>query len=173
MPSPDQNQAAILQRRIRLWVALFVIGLILSGVTAFPLVAEVKLLVQIMHWPHLESTFAAIGLTAWIERVRDGLVATDAAYPFLAYGTDWLAFAHIVIALAFIGVWRDAVRNVWIVEWAMLCCVLVWPLAFICGPIRGIPLGWRIIDCLFGVFGLIPLFIVRREIYRLEKLQKS
>lgn len=172
MPSCDQ-QSQILQRRIRLWVALFVIGLVLSGITAFPLTWEVKLLAHWIHWPPLEATFASVGLTAWIERVRDGLVATDAAYPFLAYGTDWLAFAHIVIALAFVGVWRDALRNIWIVEWAMLACVLVWPLAFICGPLRGIPLGWRFIDCLFGVFGLIPLWIVRRDILRLEKLQNS
>jgi len=37
-------------------------------------------------------------------------------YPFIAYGTDWLAFAHFVIAIAFIGPWRDPVRNVWVVE---------------------------------------------------------
>ena len=95
---------AIYQRRIRFWVALFVIGLILSGLTAFPLTWEVSLLARLIHWPPLEATFVSIGLTAWIERVRDGLIATDAAYPFLAYGTDWLAFAHIVIATAFIGV---------------------------------------------------------------------
>jgi hypothetical protein len=29
--------------------------------------------------------------------------APSGAYPFLAYGTDWLAFAHIVIAVFFIG----------------------------------------------------------------------
>ncbi len=78
-----------------------------------------------------------------------------------------------MIALAFVSVWRDAVRNIWIVEWAMLACVLVWPLAFICGPLRGIPLGWRIVDCLFGVFGLIPLWIGRRDILGLEKLRKA
>ncbi len=81
---------AIYQRRIRFWVALFVIGPILSGITAFPLTWEVRLLARFMHWPPLESTFANSGLTAWIERVRDALVNTDAAYPFLAYGTDWL-----------------------------------------------------------------------------------
>jgi hypothetical protein len=76
----------------------------------------------------------------------------DAKFPFLAYGTDWLAFAHLMIAVAFIGPLRDPVRNRWILEWAMICCVGVLPLAFIMGPIRG-PFGWTLVDCAFGVVG--------------------
>jgi hypothetical protein len=36
-------------------------------------------------------------------------------------------------------------------------CAAVFPLALICGEIRGIPLYWRLIDCSFGLFGAIPL----------------
>jgi hypothetical protein len=57
----------------------------------------------------------------------------------LAYGTDWLAFAHLVIAIAFLGPLKDPVRNIWVVEFGMIACLLVIPLALICGPIRGIP----------------------------------
>ena len=32
-------------------------------------------------------------------------------------------------------------------------CLAVIPLALICGPIRGIPFYWRLIDCSFGVIG--------------------
>ena len=101
--------------------------------------------------------------------IRDALIATDARYPFLAYGTDWLAFAHLVIAVAFVGVFRDPVRNVWIIVWGMIACVGVIPLAVIAGPIRGIPWGWTLIDCSFGVVGIIPLIIVFRLIRRLER----
>jgi hypothetical protein len=33
------------------------------------------------------------------------------AYPFLAYGTDWLAFVHLVIAVAFVGPFFDPVPD--------------------------------------------------------------
>ena len=75
--------------RVRVWLVLFIVGLVLSGVTAFP---------------------------------------------FMAYGTDWLAFAHLVIAVAF------------------------W------GPLRGIPWWWQIIDMSFGVVGIIPLFFAYRAV---------
>lgn len=149
-------------RAIRAWLLVFVIGLVLSGVTAFPLVTEVRLLSQALH-----SVPAPHGLVAWIDRVRDGLVVTGANYPFIAYGTDWLAFAHLVIALAFWGPWRDPVRNIWVIEWGMACCVAIIPLALIAGPIRQIPFWWTVIDMSFGVFGLVPLIAVRYLIKRL------
>ncbi len=46
----------------------------------------------------------------------------------------------------------------------MLCCLAILPLALIAGPLRGIPLWWQLIDISFGVFGLIPLWIVRKQI---------
>jgi hypothetical protein len=150
------------QRRLRiarLLLGFFVVALVLSGVTAFPLVWEVRLLTA---WFGEGTAVGAAmpGLAEWLERVRQGLEVTGRDYPFLAYGTDWLAFAHLVIAVAFIGPLRDPVRNLWVVEFGMIACVMVVPLALICGPIRGIPLGWRLIDCSFGVFGFIPLAIV-------------
>jgi hypothetical protein len=150
-------------RCARLLLGLFIAALVLSGLTAFPLVWELRVLVA---WFGEGTTVGAAmpGLADWLERVREGLETTNRDYPFLAYGTDWLAFAHIVIAVAFIGPLRDPVRNVWVVEFGMIACLMVVPLALICGPIRGIPLGWRLIDCSFGVFGLIPLAIARKLI---------
>jgi hypothetical protein len=140
--------------RIRIWLIIFLVGLILSGVTAFPLLAEVRLLDS-----YLDGE--------WIDRVRAALEAVDRDYPFFFYGTDWLAFAHLVIGLAFIGPLRDPVRNAWVVQWGMLCCVAVIPLALIAGPIRGIPFWWQLVDISFGVFGIIPLWIVHRGIKKL------
>lgn len=162
-----------LRKRIRAWILAFVIGLVLSGITAFPLPWEVSMLAQILRWPPIAGLSASIGLTAWIDRVLQALLLNEARFPFMAYGTDWLAFAHIVIASAFWGPWRDPVRNRWVIEWAMIACVGVFPLAMICGPLRGIPLGWRLIDCCFGVFGALPLMLVRRDILRLEALERT
>jgi hypothetical protein len=148
-----------LEQRIRIWLAAFIICLVLSGATAFPLVHEVR-------WVDGMDLPGFVG--DWISRVREGLDATDAKYPFILYGTDWLAFAHLVIAVAFYGVWRDPVRNIWVVEFGMIACIGVIPLAAIFIPIRGLPLWWMPVDMAFGVFGIIPLLILRRMIKRLE-----
>jgi hypothetical protein len=108
-------------------------------------------------------------LSDWINRVHTGIQDTYHQYPFIAYGTDWLAFAHIVIAIAFLGPLKDPVRNVWVIEFGMIACVLVLPLALICGPIRGIPLFWRLIDCSFGVLGIIPLWMARSATLQMAK----
>ena len=162
-----------LKKRIKVWLLIFIAGLLLSGLTAFPLAWELSLLHRLLTnaaspvptlWPEL---------AAWITLVNEGLQDTYRHYPFVAYGTDWLAFAHIVIAIAFWGPLKDPVRNIWVVEFGMIACILVVPLALIFGPIRGIPLFWRLIDCSFGVLGIIPLWICRRQIIRLEALERE
>jgi len=158
-------------RRIRFWLALFIVGLVLSGVTAFPLQTELGWLVSLLHSGALQGIAQSTGLLPWIERVNEGLYNTNALYPFLAYGTDWLAFAHLVIAAAFIGPYIDPVRNKWVITFGLIACAGIIPLALIAGQIRGIPLPWRLIDCSFGVFGSVPLMICRRSIRALERLQ--
>ena len=154
----------VLSKRIRLLLLLFVIGLIISGTTAIPLETELKLLAQISG---VDASVESTGFVHWVLRVRDALMETNVRYPFIAYGTDWLAFAHFVIAIAFIGPLRDPVKNVWVVEFGMIACVLVVPFALVMGSVREIPLGWRLIDCSFGIFGIIPLWFCRRLIKRL------
>jgi succinate-acetate transporter protein len=158
-------------RRIRFWLAILIVGLILSGVTAFPLQTELDWLVSLLHSRGLQAIALSTGMLSWIERVNDALGNTNALYPFLAYGTDWLAFAHIVIAVAFVGPYIDPVRNKWVITFGLIACAGVIPLAFIAGHFRGIPLPWRLIDCSFGVFGALPLLICRRSILALERLQ--
>jgi hypothetical protein len=143
-------------RRIRLLLWVFIIGLVVSGATAMPLESELRILTSFIN--------GNSGTALWLARVRQGLIATNAQYPFIAYGTDWLAFGHFMIALAFIGPLRDPMKNIWIIEFGMLACVLVIPFAMIMGGVRGIPFGWRLIDCCFGIFGLLPLWYCRRQI---------
>src|SRR5437870_13113633 len=84
--------------------------------------------------------------------------------------SDLLAFGHFVIAIAFIGPLRNPVKNIWVVEFGMIACVLVVPFALVMGGVRGIPFGWRLVDCSFGVFGIIPLWFCRQQIKHLTKL---
>ncbi|MDH6128168.1 hypothetical protein [Kitasatospora sp. GP82] len=162
---PAQGAAEL--RRVRTWLWIFVVCLVLSGLTAFPLESESRWLAELVGGSPLGRAFPET--TAWAERVRDGLADTNTRYPFLAYGTDWLAFAHLVIAVAFWGPLQDPVRNVWVIRWAMIACAGIIPLALICGPLRGIPLYWRFVDMSFGVVGVVPLLIVLRGIQRLER----
>lgn len=148
--------------KIRLLIVFFMIALILSGVTAFPVETELRWLLD---QPSLIPSFAE----TWLQNVYGALKETNAKYPMLAYGYDWLAFAHIVIAAMFIGPLKDPVKNSWVIDWAIFSCVAVIPLAFIAGPIRHIPLFHILIDCSFGVIGIVPLIICRRWINKLAK----
>ena len=158
-------------RRIRIWLVLFIAGLVLSGITAFPLQTELNWLLSILHSQPLRIPAQSTHLLPWIERVNTALHIADTQYPFLAYGTDWLAFAHLVLAVAFIGPYIEPIRNKWVITFGLIACAGVIPLALIAGQIRGIPPPWRLIDCSFGVFGALPLLICRRSILALERLQ--
>jgi hypothetical protein len=160
------SQAALLAR-IRFWLVLFIVGLVLSGITAFPLQRELVLLNHLLGVPPISPASGEPALHTWLRRVLNALTATDRDYPFLAYGTDWLGFGHLVIAVAFLGPLRDPVRNRWVLVFGLIACAGVIPLALIAGQIRGIPLYWRLIDCSFGVFGAIPLLLCLRWVRQL------
>jgi hypothetical protein len=161
-----QKETQTLLFTIRAWIGFMIFGIAISGITAFPLVTELA-------WLNSHSQAFPAFLRAWISRVATGVIETNKVYPFLAYGTDWLAFAHIMIAAMFIGPFRDPIKNRWVIEWGMIACVSVIPLALICGPVRDIPFQHQLIDCSFGVVGIIPLIIVRNKIKRLEQLANS
>jgi hypothetical protein len=159
--------------RIRIWLWLFVAGLLLAGITAFPLEWESRVLSQWLHGSGAWAGDAFPAMRAWINQVRYGFAVSYHRYPWLAYGTDWLAFGHITIAVAFAGPIRDPVRNKWVVQFGMIACILVIPLALICGPLRGIPAFWTPIDCSFGVVGVIPLLLAARQIRALERAESA
>jgi hypothetical protein len=157
-----------LQKRIHFLLIFFMCALAASGLTAIPLQSELKLLIpfieKISKWG---ITFPA--MLTWIERINDGVQNGYGQYPFLAYGTDWLAFGHIAIAIAFVGVLRDPLRNIWVVNFGIIACLLVIPWTLFFGAIRGIPFFWQLIDMSFGILGLIPLWLARQSIQKLAK----
>lgn len=154
------RQSLKLRTHISYLVWFFMVSLIASGITAIPVRAGVVFLLDVipMSWT---------GVYEFLMYIKTALFSCD---QILFYGYDWLAFAHIIIALLFIGVLRDPVRNIWVVEFAMMACMLIIPFAFIMGAVRGIPVWWRLVDCSFGVFGMIPLWLVRMKIIALQKV---
>jgi len=153
-----------LRWRIRAFTWLFITGLIISGATAIPLEQEVDWLAEITGAGSRVETEPgnAPAWSTWLVKVRSALREVRTEHPFLFYGTDWLAFGHFVIALAFVGALRDPVRNRWLFDFGLMACVLVIPWALMLGGLRGIPWWWRLIDCLFGVIGAVPLWLCRR-----------
>jgi hypothetical protein len=157
-----------LERRVRVLLLAFIAGLAISGLTAFPLETELRWLTGVLGAGPVTRPGDVGGVLRWLVTVRDGLTATNAGYPFLAYGTDWLAFAHLVIAVAFLGPLRDPVRNRWVVTFGLVACAAVIPFALVAGAVRGIPFYWRLIDAAFGVAGAALLWPCARAIRELE-----
>ncbi|YCM46649.1 hypothetical protein V2O64_11525 [Verrucomicrobiaceae bacterium 227] len=157
-------------RKIRISLIIVFVGLIISGVTAFPLLHELNFLATTLTGGNGDLNPAHYtGITHWILKVRDGLETTYQAYPFIAYGTDWLAFAHLMIALFFILPYRDPQRYLGVLHVGVWMSLLIFPLALICGHIREIPFFWRLIDCSFGVLCLPPLLYAIKLTHRLEQ----
>ena len=168
----NKNEQKQLLLKIRLVTLFFIAALVVSGITAFPVETELRLLIQLLNIEG-QNPESLNALQRWLAFVYEGISTTNAQIPFIAYGFDWLAFAHIVIGLAFIGLYREPVRNKWLVSWAMICCIGIIPLALICGEIRGIPFFWRLIDISFGVFGMIPLIYLKNLISKLENYERT
>jgi hypothetical protein len=142
-------------RSVRRLLLFFMIVLFLSGLTAIPIEAELAFLLKIFSSP--------TQLHYWLEKVLSAYKNLNHDTPFLLYGYNWLAFAHFILAILFIGPYCDPIKNIWVIQFGLIACVLIFPLAFIAGALRGIPIGWRLIDCSFGVLGFLPLWICYRK----------
>jgi hypothetical protein len=160
-------------KRIKWFTWLFIVGLVLSGLTAIPLRMELDVAAKFLGGTDLVHQARSTGLALWIYKVREAVRNTYFLYPFMGYGTDWLAFGHFAIAIAFVGALRDAVRNRWLYQFGMISCALVIPYAMVMGGVRGIPIGWRLIDCSFGVFGVVPLWFCWKWTGELENREKN
>jgi hypothetical protein len=148
-------------RTVRRLLAFFIVALFVSGITVWPASAELRFALQIT------GSDSAIG--NWLLRLQSAYESVASKSAFLLYGYDWLVFAHVVLAALFIGPWQDPVRNKWVIEFGIGACIAIFPLAFICGSLRGIPFWWQLVDCSFGVFGaavLWPCYRIVRDIER-------
>jgi len=153
------------EKAVRRWLAFFMITLVLSGLSAIPAKWELSIATKFFD----DNSF----IGSWLNEIYVGIKNTRDKYPSLFYGYDWLAFAHIVLAIAFIGPYKDPIKNKWVIEFGAIACFLIIPFALIAGHFRGIPLWWRVIDCSFGILGLIPLGICHNKIDEIEKINKD
>lgn len=154
--------------RCRISLAIFILGLIVSGITAFALEMETALLNRVLGLDASTSPKSFLfPLQIFIYNVHLALNFTYARFPFLGYGTDWLGFGHLVIAAFFVLPFVDPIRYRAILSIGLLACAGVIITALIAGAIRHIPFFWTLIDCSFGVLGAIPLIYCLRITGRL------
>jgi hypothetical protein len=155
--------------RVRRWTTFFIVGLVISGATAVPIPTQLRVAVRLLGEDMRAGGLAPEQMAVWLQTLRDGIRATEAQAPFMFYGTDWLAFGHFAIALAFVGALRDPLRNRWLFRFGMIACALVPLWAIVFGSIRGIPPWWRVIDSSFGIVGFVPMWLCDRWIRGIEK----
>ena len=139
------------------------------ALTETELLAEMRLLTKWLSVGDAVSPDGHSGLEFWVHTVRFGLEEVYVHYPWIAYGTDWLAFGHIAIALFFIGPLMRPAESRSALLAGVAACILVIPLAVVCRAIRGIPLYWRLIDSSFGIIGAIPLLYCLSLTRRMRK----
>ncbi len=150
--------------RAKWMLAIVAFGLFVSGVTVWPALWELKTAVNIV-WGQAEPTGT---IHRFVLTSIAALESIEANYPFVLYAHDWLAFAHIMLAVLFAGAIRDPVRNIWVVQCGLIMCASVPVLAAICIPLRGLPLVWFWIDAAFAPAAALPLWIALRDIRRAE-----
>lgn len=151
--------------QIRALLLLFIVCIFLSGLTAIPIDRELSWLLQ---WVPPQSVAGVWGM-----RVLKSYTWVKEQYPFLLYGYDWLAFAHFVLAILFIGPYNDPVKNKWVLQFGLIACGLIIPFAFCFGALRGIPVWWRLIDCSFAVFGFAVLWPCYRMVCRATPITET
>lgn len=168
-PPPAKNifmnkQQQSLIKSIRRWLLFFITALVTSGITALDVPNGIA-------W--LNQFYFNDAIHQWLMTVQKAIDDTNANYPFLFYGYDWLAFAHIVIAVAFIGPYIDPVRNKWVIQFGCIASLMIIPFALIYGTIRGIPFWWQMIDCSFGIIALGPLTKCAVMIKKIEAISEA
>jgi len=164
-----QNHSMRLLSRIRGWTWFLIVGLALSGLTAIPIQSEVALGRALLGDDMSLGGRLPVDVVAWLRTLDDGIGLTSRRAPFMFYGTDWLAFGHLMIALVFVGALGDPVRNRWVYRFGMMASVLVPVWAAVFGHLRGIPIWCRFVDASFGVVAFFPSWLCHRWTAELER----
>ncbi|HYV92061.1 MAG TPA: hypothetical protein VE978_09775 [Chitinophagales bacterium] len=150
-----------LRGRIKAAIIITIIGLLLNGMSSLPLRTELDILLR---YPNRLPQF----LLDWWTYVQQGVVETSEKYNFMRYGFDWLAFAHLMIAIAFIGPLRDPVKNQWVIKWGMIVAAMSILMAFGWERMRNIPVWWSIIDAGISYVAFVVLWLCNRWIEKLK-----
>ena len=150
-------------------LTLFIIALLLAALTAWFLIPAASIARRLLG----EGTLAGSclpSLARWAALIEEALGETKEKHPFMFYGTDWVGFAHLVMAIACLGAARDPVRNMWVLQFGMVGCSLMIPMTLITGIARGLPWFWQLFDCIIGAAGAVLFLTCYRYARQMEIL---
>ncbi len=155
---------------VKIWMGVVAVGLILSGLTCYWLPAELALVVKFFEVLSLDQLPLLDEMYAFVVHTKAGVDLVAREYPQLFLGTDYLGFAHVLLGILFIGAVRDPVKNIWIIEFGLIACVLVIPAAFLFGYLRGAPLMHYLVDSSFGV---VAIFFLIKAYQRVREVERN
>jgi hypothetical protein len=152
--------------RTRMWLAIFISGVFLSGFAFIP-IEKLMLLIHggIHAWApmgHIKSIF---------DHFYDASLLVQDNLPFLAYRRFWMAFARIAVALFAIAAFINPVRNRMVIDIAAVLALAVVPLSLLHGIVYHVPVFWILTDCAMALCALLPLAFCRRNINRLTYME--
>jgi hypothetical protein len=162
----NQEKKTLLERKIRMATWVTIIGLVINGLTALSLSRDLS--VALSFKSLLPDSFYN-----WFVTVQAAVTDTKAHYAFMLYGYDWLGFAHLFIAIAFIGVLKDPIKNEWVVQFGMIVSALTVVIALLFERLRDIPFTWSMVDVVIGIGAFIILYLCSRWINEWKKLSVS
>jgi hypothetical protein len=161
-----QTSELKLRRKIKTVIIITIIGLLLNGISAVPLQTELKMLLSN---PDSLPSF----LRDWWIYVQKGVQDTTRNYRFMRYGFDWLAFAHLLIAIAFFGPLKDPIKNEWVVRWGMIASALSVVMALGWEQRRAIPFWWSCIDASIALAAFLILLLCNNWIQQLKRVTEK
>ena len=161
--SAHENQ---LRKKIKVAIVLTIIGLLFNGISAVPLRTELSILLS---KPNALPKF----LADWWTYVNQGVNETSDNYNFMRYGFDWLAFAHMLIAIAFFGPLKDPIKNEWVIKWGMIASGLSVLMALGWERLRAIPMWWSFIDAGIALVAFLILWLCSRWVQELKAVKSS
>ena len=89
-----KTKTLLLRQHITYLMWFFMVSLAVSGITAIPARSGILLLLDIVPSSHT-------GVYDFLLYIKQALFTSN---DILFYGYDWLAFAHIIIAILFYGI---------------------------------------------------------------------
>jgi hypothetical protein len=163
----EAGERAVL-RRVRVMLGIVAAGLFVSGMTCYFLPWELRTVIDAV-WGRGEGARTWMPqMHAFILKMEQAVLLVRRDYPELFLGTDYLGFAHVLLAILFFGAMRDPARNIWVIQFGLIASVLVIPAAFFFGSLRGAPFLHYLVDSSFGTGAVIFLYAAYRGARSLE-----
>lgn len=163
---------ASLLSRIRLVLAIAIVCLILGSLATLAAPHTISVVLSILSRMEIATPDTSHSFR-WLQHIQLQLGRDSDLHPMLHFCADLFAFVQLVFALALIGPLRNPIRNQWVIQFGILACCGLIPVALILGPWHGLPMAWRLVSCGAALCGIVTLMLCRHYITLYENVIES